>query len=199
MPVYLDYLVRRCLAAGATMDLCRRIASLDEVRGAAATVINCTGLGARELVPDASMYASLGQLLVVENPGIDEFFQENAHGDELTYIFPHHDHVVLGGCSVHHVESYRPTAEVADAILERCVSIEPRLAHAKIIAHRVGLRPMREQARVEPENSGDTSLMHNYGHGAAGVSLSWGCAEQIGRILLETGYRQSRSSMTGLR
>jgi D-amino-acid oxidase len=183
MPAYLGYLAQRALAAGAAMEPLRRITSLGALRGEAAVVVNCTGLGARELVPDASMYAIRGQLVVVENPGVEEFFQENANGEELTYIFPHADHVVLGGCAVDHNETGEARNDVAEAILERCARIQPKLAAARIIGHRVGLRPARPRPRVEIAPQDGAWLVHNYGHGATGVSLSWGCAEEVGRLL----------------
>ncbi len=39
----------------------------------------------------------------------------------------------------------------------------------------VGLRPFREGGiRLETEKVGDTVFVHNYGHGGAGLTLSWG-------------------------
>ena len=41
----------------------------------------------------------------------------------------------------------------------------------------VCLRPFRAQGpRIEAEQIGDTLVVHNYGHGGAGWSLSWGSA-----------------------
>jgi D-amino-acid oxidase len=183
MPAYLEYLTGRLLRAGGTADFDRTVASFEELRGEADHLVNCTGLGARELVPDKTVYPTRGQLVVVENPGIEEFFQDNGHGEELTYIFPHGDHVVLGGCATEHAESYQPRADTADGILERCVKIEPRLSNAKILEHRVGLRPTRDRVRLEMIDLDGVPLIHNYGHGAAGVSLSWGCAEEVRRLI----------------
>jgi glycine/D-amino acid oxidase-like deaminating enzyme len=43
----------------------------------------------------------------------------------------------------------------------------------------VGLRPYRRQGFVvRAEPLGDKMLVHNYGHGGAGITLSWGCAQQ---------------------
>jgi D-amino-acid oxidase len=42
----------------------------------------------------------------------------------------------------------------------------------------VGLRPGRSAVRVEAEPRGDGLVVHDYGHGGAGVTLSWGCAEE---------------------
>jgi len=60
-----------------------------------------------------------------------------------------------------------------------CAAIDPRLRGATILGHRVGLRPYRREVRLESEPFGDGVLWHNYGHGGAGISLSWGCAAAI--------------------
>jgi D-amino-acid oxidase len=49
----------------------------------------------------------------------------------------------------------------------------------EILGHRVGLRPCRPEVRLESEPLGRGVLWHNYGHGGAGISLSWGCAAEI--------------------
>jgi len=39
----------------------------------------------------------------------------------------------------------------------------------------VGLRPFRKgDVRVEPQEVAGKLIIHNYGHGGAGVTLSWG-------------------------
>ena len=43
-----------------------------------------------------------------------------------------------------------------------------------------GFRPYREQTyRLEPEVVGNKFVVHNYGHGGAGITLSWGCAHEV--------------------
>jgi D-amino-acid oxidase len=73
----------------------------------------------------------------------------------------------------------RPDQATLDAIVRRCVAVQPRLAHARIIGYRVGLRPYRPRVRVEHMRLADTDVIHNYGHGGAGVSLCWGCAFRV--------------------
>ena len=51
----------------------------------------------------------------------------------------------------------------------------PELADASVLAHRVGLRPARPSVRLER----DGDVVHCYGHGGAGVTLSWGCADEV--------------------
>ncbi len=47
----------------------------------------------------------------------------------------------------------------------------------------VCLRPFRPAGpRVEPERVGDKAIVHNYGHGGSGWSLSWGCAAEAASL-----------------
>ena len=51
-----------------------------------------------------------------------------------------------------------------------------------------GLRPYREQTyRLEPEVVGNKFVVHNYGHGGAGITLSWGCAHEVVDIVAAHG------------
>jgi D-amino-acid oxidase len=50
---------------------------------------------------------------------------------------------------------------------------------SRIIRVDVGLRPFRPSGfRVEREALGEKVLVHNYGHGGGGITLSWGTAKQ---------------------
>src|SRR5258706_12982252 len=142
MPAYLAYLESRLRVVGVGIDI-GAVTAFEEVAGAGQIVVNCTGLGARALVPDTGMTPTRGQLVVVENPGVDWFFQDHAEGEELTYFLPHGDHVVLGGSAIPGSEDPVPDPAIAEGIVERCARIEPRLAKARILAHRVGLPPSR--------------------------------------------------------
>jgi D-amino-acid oxidase len=69
---------------------------------------------------------------------------------------------------------------------QRCVEFLPALATGKIDSSepvRVGLRPFRAAGvRLEVEKS-DSRIVHNYGHGGSGVSLSWGCAAEVANLV----------------
>ncbi|WP_094556080.1 FAD-binding oxidoreductase [Synechococcus sp. 1G10] len=55
----------------------------------------------------------------------------------------------------------------------------PDLAPERIVRRLVGLRPFRPMGvRLEAEAMGRTTLIHHYGHGGSGVTLSWGTARQ---------------------
>ncbi|GLH98971.1 amino acid oxidase [Phytohabitans aurantiacus] len=184
MPSYLDYLARRLTAAGGKVEI-GVVTSLDEATTQAPIAVNCTGSGARTLVPDTEVTPISGQLVVVDNPGIEHFFAEYGHGPELTYIFPHGDNVVLGGTALPGRSDTTPDPVAAAAIMRRCAAVEPRLAEARIRDVRVGVRPSRPMVRLECVEMAGRHLIHNYGHGGSGVTLSWGCARDVLAIVNE--------------
>ncbi|MFJ7986446.1 FAD-dependent oxidoreductase [Streptomyces sp. NPDC096351] len=187
MPTYLDYLLRRLDAAGGTVER-RRLASLADA-GPAPVIVNCTGLGAQELVPDPDLRAIRGQHVVVTNPGLTEFFSEDTGlSPELLCFYPHGDTAVLGGTAIDGEGDLNTDDKAAAGILARCAEVEPRLAEARVLEHRIGARPTRATVRVEAERRVDgTVVLHNYGHGGAGVTLSWGCAEEAANLLAVDG------------
>lgn len=173
MPVYLRYLCDRLVRAGGSIEV-HPVKSLDEAAGVTDVIVNCAGLGARDLVPDPNLHPIRGQLLIVENPGIEEFFSENTGlSPDLCCIYPEGDSIVLGGTAEEGARDLRPDPQAAERILTRCAAIAPSLAQSKVISHRAGLRPTRAAVRVEETTLlGGRRLVHNYGHGGAGVTLS---------------------------
>jgi D-amino-acid oxidase len=181
MPTYLGYLHARFEAAGGRLEA-GTVGSLPAAAAehGARAVLNCTGTGARDLLPDPALKPFRGQVVIAENPGLTEFFIAPPDDTtELVYLFPHGDTVVLGGTEVGGDWNTEPVPAVAKRILRDCAAIEPRVNGARVLGHRVGLRPFRPQVRVEAEPPGQGPLVvHNYGHGGAGVTLSWGCARE---------------------
>ncbi len=184
MPSYLRYLERRLMAAGTVVSP-TRLESLDEALDAARVVVNCSGIGARDLVPDPEVVPVRGQLVAVRNPGVSQFFAEHTDElDEMTYLLPQGEVLLLGGSADKDIDDPVPDPAVARGIIERCAGVVPAVAHAQVLGHRVGIRPQRERVRVERIDAGDGHvLVHNYGHSGAGVSLSWGCAETVAHLL----------------
>jgi D-amino-acid oxidase len=187
MPVYLQYLLDRYASRGGSVEYAT-VASLASVD--APVVVNCTGIGARSLVPDEAVVPVRGQVVVVENPGISEFYID--HGAEGTsdyvYAFPHGDVVILGGTAEEGAFDWAPRPEVSERILRDCAAVFPAVAGARVVTERVGLRPCRPEVRLEAEPlPGGRVLWHNYGHGGAGVTLSWGCAREITSAVLAGG------------
>jgi len=188
MPVYLEYLLRRYEGLGGSVSA-ETVTSLGAVT--APVVVNCTGIGARTLVPDPAVVPVRGQIVVAENPGITEFYIDHGasagedSGSEYVYVFPHGGTVILGGTAHENADELAPRPEVSARILRDCAAVFPALRDARVITERVGLRPVRPAVRLEGEPlPGGRTLWHNYGHGGAGMTLSWGCAAELTSAVL---------------
>ena len=180
MDLYLPYLQARLTAADGTLHQ-HPITDLGQAASQAPIVVNATGLGARDLVGDADLTPIRGQLVVMDNPGITEFFTEDTGwSPDLLHLYPHGDRLIVGGVAQDGNWDLKPSERTAEAIIERCAAIYPSIANLPVRAHRVGLRPTRPVIRCEADSAiTGYRLVHNYGHGGAGVSLSWGCANEI--------------------
>lgn len=182
MPTYLDYLLERARAAGVVIDK-RHVSTLTSLADAN-VIVNCSGMGAATLAGDTGLRPIRGQHVVIANPGLTEFFSEDTGASsDLLCIYPQDEVVVLGGTAIDGSSDTTPDPAAAERILERCIAVEPRLATAPVLEHGIGLRPTRTQVRVEADQVDGTIVIHNYGHGGAGVTLSWGCAEQVHQLL----------------
>ncbi|WP_031101282.1 MULTISPECIES: FAD-dependent oxidoreductase [unclassified Streptomyces] len=177
MPVHLAWLRQRLEKAGGAVEV-RAVTDLAAVP--APVVVNCTGLGARSLVPDPAVRPVRGQLVVVENPGVTDWFTAVDHSSAAsTYFIPQPGRLLLGGTAEEDDWSLEPNPATADAIVARCAAVRPEIAGARVLTHRVGLRPAREAVRLERQLLPDGRvLVHNYGHGGAGITVAWGCARE---------------------
>jgi D-amino-acid oxidase len=185
MPIYLSYLMDRFAASGGRVQQ-RTLSSLDETSGEARVIVNCVGLGARDLVGDASMHPIRGQIVRVRNPGLERFVLDEDNPEGVTYIVPRSADCILGGTAEEGEWNLEPDPETANGILHRCAQLEPNLAAAEILEHKVGLRPGRPAIRLELDVGQDNiPIIHNYGHGGSGITLSWGCAEETLRLVRE--------------
>ncbi|WP_026178715.1 FAD-dependent oxidoreductase [Streptomyces hokutonensis] len=182
MPTHLPWLRERFLRAGGTVEEAS-VTDLTEVP--APVVVNCTGLDSLDLVPDRSMRPVRGQLVVVENPGITTWFTSVDHtADTSTYFFPQPGGLILGGTAEDGAWSMTPDPGTAEAIIARCAAVRPEIAEARVLEHRVGLRPTRPAVRLERQVlRGGRVLVHNYGHGGAGITVAWGCAQEAAELV----------------
>jgi D-amino-acid oxidase len=178
MPIYLSYMMDRFAASGGGVHQ-RTLSSLNEVAGEARVVVNCVGLGAGDLVNDASMQPIRGQIVRVRNPGLQRFVLDEDNPEGVTYIVPRSADCILGGTAEEGEWDLEPDPETAEGILSRCTRLEPQLEGVEVLEHKVGLRPGRPAIRLEREEGPDNDpRIHNYGHGGSGITLSWGCAEE---------------------
>jgi D-amino-acid oxidase len=180
MSAYLPWLRRQ------VTFVTRRVDRLDEALREAPIVVNATGLAARELAGDPAVYPARGQIVLVANPGLDTSVR--VAGEPGTYVHPRTRDVVLGGTWQVDDWNTTPDPAVRDAILARCRALVPELAGAPIVGERAGLRPVRRGGpRVAAEAVGGGTIIHAYGHGGAGMTLSWGCADDVVRLCAESG------------
>ena len=176
MPVYLQALVKRLELAGGTLTR----SALSALPTAADLVINCTGLGARLTAGDPTVTPVRGQVMTVEQCGLSEWLIADRAPHELTYVVPREKDVVVGGTSQPGDWNLAVDPETSDQILTRAAELVPQLRKARILHQRVGLRPARPTIRCElVRTRAGEPIIHCYGHGGSGVTLSWGCADEV--------------------
>jgi glycine/D-amino acid oxidase-like deaminating enzyme len=67
-----------------------------------------------------------------------------------------------------------------------------RVSFDRVIRTTVGLRPHRDSGFVlRAEKFDAKTLIHNYGHAGAGMSLAWGCGVMVAEFAQETGQRRA--------
>ena len=158
------------------------VSDLSEVPGE--VVVNCVGLGARELCGDDDIRPVRGQVLYLDqDPGIGHFDQQP---ETLTYTIPRSDVTVLGGTAQIGDWGLDIREEDNEAILRNAEALWPDLDRSKIVGGDVGLRPSRTEVRLEAEKVEGRLVIHNYGHGGAGVTLSWGCADEVAGLVAQS-------------
>ncbi|HEY4185549.1 MAG TPA: FAD-dependent oxidoreductase [Polyangia bacterium] len=192
MEPYLDWLVQRITSGGAEL-LRRRVERLADVAPLAPVVVNATGLGAAQLAPDPSVHPARGQIVLVANPGLRTSMRDEDNPAGMTYVHPRSRDVVLGGTFDAGQWDRTPDAAVGRAIVERCAALVPELRGAPVLDQLVGLRPARNggvRLELAPlDLPGGVRLIHDYGHGGAGVTLCWGCADDVVKLTQETSSR----------
>jgi D-amino-acid oxidase len=182
MGPYLEWLVARLADGGVALER-RRLRDLAEAARLAPVVVNATGLAAGELCADAAVVPARGRTVLVANPGIETSVRDEHHPDGMVYVHPRSRDVVLGGTFEPGEWDTTPDSRVTAGILARCTELVPELAGAPVLGERAGLRPVRRggpRVGLDPDPlPGGARLIHNYGHGGAGVTLSWGCAAAV--------------------
>ena len=176
--IYLDYLAARFRNGSGEMHSNVRFDKLNDVDRTFDVVINCAGIGASELVRDADLEPHRGQVAIV--PKIDGLSCAVVCDDApLMYAIPRANDCVFGGTNdlSDNLAADPATTQRIVAECSRVLNIDK----PRILAERVGLRPFRRSGvRLERDRIADgRAVIHNYGHGGAGFTLSWGCAHEV--------------------
>lgn len=234
MSLYLRFLERRVIALGGRFEEWD-IAQWDEVYGSWAgifpddtdaltsprVIVNCAGLGARDLVAEDANDSSdgrgvrpaRGQVVRVAANGFDRVILGEREGEHPTYVVPRINDIVLGGSYEGDKEMRAVDPVMRADILTRCarllLSYDKRFAMSLAalvggetaaeyralvgpeyadtpradlasVSDDCGLRPVRAEIALKRQTlAPDRYVIHNYGHGGGGVTLSWGCAQAV--------------------
>jgi len=176
--IYLDCLAARFRKAGGEIHANVRFEKLEDVDTQFDLILNCAGIGARDLVQDADLEPHRGQVAIV--PRIEGLSCAIVCDDApLMYAIPRRNDCVFGGTN-----ELSDNLTAGPATTTRIVAECSRVLNIDkppVLAERVGLRPFRRSGvRLERDRLRDArTVIHNYGHGGAGFTLSWGCAREV--------------------
>lgn len=191
--LYMNYVLSKFRELGGVI-MQKEIRDIHEALNRYDTVVNCTGLGSRELFNDRQVYPSRAQMVKIEPNGFSEAIADNEGSNSLGVIIPRLNDIVLGGTDQENNWNLNVDPEDTKKILEKCANIHPAFKNVKIIEEYVGLRPCRKSVRLESEDFSGKTVIHNYGHGGAGFTLSWGCAQDVVE-LVTTRFREAQSEV----
>lgn len=165
-------------------------------------IINCSGLGSVELAGDKGMFPMRGALLKARNDGslfpkIDfcvegkfTSFGVDEAGQQIlghVYLFPRgEDHLMLGSL----IQPNRwdhdlsLSAPYVQSMMRKCKELCPCLHALKDSDCQVtvGIRPGRNEIRLE-QDPHEPCIFHNYGHYRWGMTLNWGSAGDIVKLI----------------
>lgn len=191
-------------------------------------LVNCTGLGARDLFPDPRPWTvhvghqvlADGVSLVRNDAGEPFSYNYTRDPDAVedgtageVYAYPRMDTLVLGGSrievspddewngdvpgrsrSVGGVEVPSRIVELNEELLETYAGVT---LEQGTLTGRYGFRPVRDPdghgVRLERVSLDGRPVVHNCGHGGAGVTLSWGSAAKACELVEEVLEPEAKS------
>jgi len=177
---YLPWLLDACRAAGVEVRT-GRVERLAEVPGD--VVVVAAGLASGRLLGDGSCVPVQGQVVRLADPGLEGWLLDEDNPAGLTYVVPRGDDLVAGGTAVEGATGTDPDPAVEAAILDRASALVPALRGAPVLSRAVGLRPGRPTVRLDRTVVDGRPVVACYGHGGAGVTLSWGCAAVVAALV----------------
>lgn len=161
-------------------------------------IVNCTGINSKKLVADDSVFPVRGAYIRIINDGtrfpkINEAMSvmfDGPDSNDMVFIVPRNDNtLIVGGIGEMNATSLNVNLDnnqYLKTMFEKDLKFCPDLKNGQFDSDypiAVGLRPFRmEYVRVERESE-NSRIVHNYGHGGSGYSMSFGCAEDVSDIV----------------
>jgi len=182
-PKYLAWLRAEVERLGVRFES-RTIAGIDDLDADLAIV--AAGLRGGELLgDDTSVYPVRGQVVRMSNPQLTDWVTDVDDPSRVTYVFPREDDVIVGGVSTAGDWNLEIDPADEEGMLARAFALVPELKGQEILSRAVGLRPARPTIRLEHVAGHAVPVIAAYGHGGAGVTLSWGTAERVLQLVDE--------------
>jgi D-amino-acid oxidase len=188
---FLPWIMKELRSCGVSF-INQKLHSLDEAKGLgqADFVVNASGLGARNLVPDSAVTPIRGQTMFVPTDKLDEAILRQ--GSQYTYMIPRHSDggVILGGVAQPGNTNQEPDPSLRGDILARINNMtQDRFSWLasddEKIKDIVGFRPGRKGGlRLQKEER----VIHAYGLGALGYVYSWGIAASVRGLVEEKSF-----------
>ena len=173
--IFLPYLKEYLISNNACFEE-SEIKNFDSLSSSHDIVINCTGLGARNLCNDDTLVPVRGQVGLIETITDFPIYLDN---EKPLYIVPRKDAMIVGGTYEENIFEEAAEKVTVEILMNNAYEVFPRLREQKIIGSWAGLRPYRPVVRVERQGN----IIHNYGHGGSGFTLAFGCAEDVVRLV----------------
>lgn len=175
----------------------KKLASLGDIGVTNATIFNCLGLGAEQLVNDDKVFSTRGQVIVVRAPHVKKVTLVWA-SDASTYVIPRPEskthEVILGGFYQPHRFDPNTYGYESEDILARVSKFFPEVLEEnpggnsiedlEVMRTIAGARPTREGGvRIEREETKYGTVLHNYGACGKGYLCGMGMvAKSVGQL-----------------
>ena len=161
------------------------------------TVINCTGMGAKDLCGDEELVGARGILLHFDRATTQRTYAQGQHDaaifaedgpwgteTEPCYLIPRGDTLVVGGSYLEGDYREGMTPEERNRLLDNARILGIDVDASPPIGEWTGFRPSRPSTKCEIDDSiSDVTMVHSYGHGGSGWTVNVGVAKETAKLL----------------
>ena len=188
MAIYLAWLKREVHGRGVSFQR-RHVKTLGELAADYDVVVNCSGIGARTLASDENFEPYKGQYFIFKRTenAPDDYVGDDEHPGGMAYMIPRASEILVGGSAERGLDDLEFTLNLEETVRRAGLYVpwlRSRTSKDEARKPVVGVRPCRRDGiRLELDCAGSGPVIHNYGHGGSGFSLSWGCAARVSALI----------------